>query len=69
LPAVRLRQPPGRPASACRSSGCLTCHRLFYSGLVVGNGCATTSRRNDPLSVRNSAWRATYSVRVCASTP
>src|SRR5216684_1344729 len=27
-----------------------------------------TSKRNDPSSVRNSAWRATYPVSVCAST-
>jgi len=27
----------------------------------------TTSRRDDPSSVRNSAWRATYPVSVCAS--
>src|SRR5229473_2143158 len=122
LPAAQVRQPPGRPASVCRSSVCRSCHCRFYSGLVVGSSCAwppsigngvavrprkdrpgcalrgvqtgsvaglrglsmqprkgcavhaqpgfPTPRRKETIrrSVRNSAWRATFPVSVCAST-
>src|SRR5229473_1303050 len=58
LPAAQVRQPPGRPASVCRS-----CHRRFYSGLVVGSSCAWPPSIGNGVAVRPRKGRPDCALR------
>src|SRR6266851_3345792 len=63
LPAAQVRQPPGRPASVCRSSVCRSCHRRFYSGLVVGSSCAWPPSIGNGVAVRPRKGRPDCALR------
>src|SRR6266851_4327706 len=63
LPAAQVRQPPGRPASVCRSSVCRSCHRRFYSGLVVGSSCAWPASIGNGVAVRPRKGRPDCALR------